>query len=169
MAAFTTVPSTLGSLLVGMIGGVQSPFVQQGCLLADSTAIPVGRGVLYDSANTTADINAVKLPAGAGTFFGVATINPAVLQIDGANADQYVQGQVVQVTTSCALGVMVETTEAVEPSDAVYLQHTLNSGNEPGTFRTDSDSSNAQLVDPATARWAGSYSSGKALLLLNLP
>lgn len=169
MAAFTSVPSTLGALQAGMIGGVQAPFVQQGCILADATAIPVGNGVVYDSANTTASINAVKLPAGAGTFFGVATINPTVLQIDGANSGQYVQGDVVQVTTACALGVMVETTEAVEPSDAVYLQHTANGGRNPGTFRTDADGGNAQLVDPATARWAGSYGSGKALLLLNLP
>lgn len=169
MTAFTSVPSTLGALQVGMIAGAQAPFVQQGCLLADSTAIPVGRGVFYDLANSTAEINAVELPSGAGTFFGIATINPSVLQIDGPNAGQYVQGDIVQVTRSCAMGVMVPTTEAVDPTKAVYVQHTLNSGRAPGTFRTDSDSSNAQLVDPATAQWAGTFDSGAALLLINLP
>lgn len=164
MAAFTSVPSQLSTGLLGTKAGVLN-LVERGYTLADATAIPVGRGLVYDSSDAS-----VQLPsAGSQRFMGVAVIDPTQLEIDGTQPLEYVTGQRVLVATNCPLGVWVKTTEAVDPSDAVYLQHTANGGREPGTFRTDSDSSNADLVDGANVRWGGAYSSGLALLLIGLP
>lgn len=167
MAGFSSTLRTLPTGLVGTVGGVQN-LVETGYLLVDSTAVPVGRGVVYDSANSSASVTAAKLPSTTGQkFLGVARINPMVMEIDATLA--YQEGETIVAVTNAPLGVWVETTEAVDPSDAVYLQHTLNSGRAPGTFRTDSDSSNADLLDPAVCQWAGVYTSGKALLLINRP
>lgn len=167
MPGFTQTLTTLPTGAIGTVGGVQN-LVEQGYLLADSTAVPVGRGVVYDSSNSDANQICAKLPSTTGQkFLGVARINPILQEIDATLA--YAEGEIITTVTNAPLGVWVETTEAVNPSNAVYLQHTLNSGRAPGTFRTDSDTSNADLLDPAVVRWGGVFTSGKALLLIGQP
>jgi hypothetical protein len=159
MAGYTSVTSELTIGRLGTLGGTQNA-VQRGYVLADATAVPVGRGVVYDATDESA-----QLPSTAGQkFLGVAIIDPTVLEI---GVSSYVTGDRMLTTKQCPSGVWVETTEAVDPADAVYLQHTTNSGRAPGTFRTDSDSSNADVV--TGCQWAGVYSSGLALLILNQP
>jgi hypothetical protein len=159
MAGYSSVTAELTVGLLGTLGGTQDS-VQRGYVLADAAAVGVGLGVVYDSSDAS-----VQLPStGSQKFMGVAIIDPTVLEI-GVSA--YVTGDRILTTKKCPLGVWVATTEAVDAGDAVYLQHTANGGRAPGTFRTDSDSSNADQVE--SVRWAGSYGSGKALLILNLP
>lgn len=161
MAGYSSVTAELTVGLLGTLGGTQDS-VQRGYVLADAAAVGVGLGVVYDSSDAS-----VQLPStGSQKFMGVAIIDPTVLEI-GVSA--YVTGDRILTTKKCPLGVWVATTEAVDAGDAVYLQHTANGGRAPGTFRTDSDSSNADVISADVAQWAGSYGSGLALLNLNLP
>jgi len=167
MAGYTSVSRTLTIGLLGTEAGVQN-LVETGYFLADSTAVPVGRGVVFDSANSSVSITCAKLPSTTGQkFLGVAVINPMVQEIDTTLA--YAEGETIVTATNVPLGVWVTATEAVTPADPVYLQHTTNSGRLPGTFRKDSDSSNADLVDGANVRWGGSFAAGNALLLIGMP
>lgn len=159
MAGYTSVTSELTIGRLGTLGGTQNA-VQRGYVLADATAVPVGRAVVYDATDESA-----KLPsAGGQKFLGVAIIDPTVLEI---GVSSYVTGDRMLVTKQCPLGVWVQTTEAVAPDDAVFVQHTLNGGRAPGTLRTDADGGNADAI--TGCQWAGVYSSGLALLILNQP
>ena len=159
MAGFASVTADLTVGRLGTLSGTQNA-VQRGWVLEDATSVPVGRGVVYDASN-----DQIMLPSATGQkFMGVAIIDPTVLEI---GASSYVTGDRILTTVDCPQGAWVETTEAVAPDDPVYLQHTTNSGRAPGTFRTDSDSSNADLQ--TGCKWAGVYDSGLALLILNLP
>lgn len=164
---YTSLASVIPTGLLGTTAGTQN-LVERGYQLLDSTAIPVGRGVVFDASNSDTSTTAVKLPSATGQkFMGIAVINPTIQEIDGAMT--YVTGNEVVVVESCPLGVWVTATEAVTPADPVYMQHTTNSGRLPGTFRKDSDSSNADLVDGANLRWAGSFGAGLARLTIGLP
>lgn len=164
---YTSMSATIATGLLGTTGGTQN-LVERGYQLLDSTAIPVGRGVVFDASNSSTSGTAVKLPSATGQkFMGIARINPLIQEIDGAM--QYVTGEEVTVVEQCPNGVWVTATEAVTPADPVYMQHTTNSGRLPGTFRKDSDSSNADLVDGATLRWADSFGAGLARLTISLP
>jgi hypothetical protein len=162
MAAFTSVSSTLTVGLIGQLGyGNDADLLVRSYTLIDATDVAPGRGVVVD----TAGPNSAKLPAGSGTFAGVV-FNDGNLPIESA---EYSATGVPFLPTLRRGQVWVPITQNVDQTSPVYLQHTLNAGREPGTFRADADGGNAQLL--ANAQFASSYTaaSGKALLTVNLP
>ena len=161
--AFTSV----GFEQVGIVGQLGYQYdndkVAFSCVNLSGTAIPPGRGVLIDTANSAVGVNAVKLPAGNVTNFKGICYDDATLPIEEAG---FPNDSVLPVLTRGRVWVL--TSEAVAEEDPVYLQHTANGGSKPvGSFRTDNDGGDAGAV--SNCKWAGSYSSGKALLIINQP
>ncbi len=153
--------SVAATLTVGQIGQLayegDANLLARGYPLENATSIPPGRGVNYDAVN-----DSVLLPSGAGQLFMGVCFDDGKLPIDQTS---YETGETVPVVKKGEVWVL--TTEAVDPSDAVFLQHTLNAGRVPGSFRTDADGGNADAV--AGCQWTGAFSSGKAALYVNLP
>ena len=154
--------TVLAALVVGQIGQLayesDADLLAQGYPLENATSIAPGRGVVYDAVN-----DSVMLPsAGGQLFMGVAFDNSKLAIEDAA----YVTGTTVPVLKRGQVWVL--TSEAVDPSDAVFLQHTANGASKPaGSFRTDADGGNADAI--TGARWARVFGSGKAALAINQP
>lgn len=163
--AFSSTSTVLQTGIVGQLAYApdNNLFVESFALI-DATDIPPGRGVVYDGANSTALVNAVALPAGSvANFVGIA-YDDGNLPVEEAAYDAATYNRVPVVEKGA---VWVLTSEAVDPTDAVYLQHTDGGAGKPvGSFRTDNDGGNAGAI---TGRWAGVYTSGKAALIVNLP
>lgn len=162
---FTSVTSTL---TVGRVGqaaySVDDNLLVEGFALIDATDIPPGRGVVYDQANSSATVNACKLPAGSiAGFLGVA-IDDNSLPIDQAG---YTAAGVNRVPVLQRGKWWVTTSEAVTATSDVYMTHTAGGAGAVGTFRTDNDGGKAAQI--TNARFDGTYGSGKAALQLNNP
>jgi hypothetical protein len=158
MAGFTTVTA---SLVAGTVGQLAETLGRaRSYVLLDAVALPPGRAVVYDAAN-----DSVKLPSGAAQKFMGVCFDGGNLPLDtvaftaaGVNDLDILEDGVCWVLTS----------EAVDPSDAVYFQHDGTGSGAAGTFRTDNDGGKATLIAYG-CQWAGVYSSGKAALRVNLP
>lgn len=161
MSGFTSVDATLTTGKIGQLAyGSDADLLVRSYVLEDATAVVPGRGVVYDAAN-----DSIKTPsAGGQKFMGVA-FDDGSLAIEDAS---YAVGGNVNVPVLRRGQVFVQTSEAVVPTDAVYLQHTDGGGIKlVGTFRTDNDGGNAALVDGV--EWAGVFASNKAILQVNQP
>lgn len=161
MASFSSVTATLTVGQIGQLGyGEQADLLVRSYVLVNATDVPPGRGVVYDAANQSA-----MLPnAGSQLFLGVA-FNDGSLPIEQAAYDN---------AATCNMPVLrrgqvwVETSTGCAPTDPVFFQHTAGVGKPAGSFRIDNDGGAATQIT-AGAQWAGVYSSGKALLQINLP
>lgn len=158
MAGFTTVTA---SLTAGTIGQLAEALRRaRSYVLQDATALPPGRAVVYDAAN-----DSVMLPsAGGQQFMGIAFD-------DGTLAVETVAFTAANDPNVPALedGVCwVLTSEAVTPASSVFFQHDGSGSGPAGSFRTDQDGGKATQIAYG-CRFAGSYSSGKAALIVNLP
>lgn len=112
----------------------------------------------------------VDLPDGAGNFAGVLTI-PSVeyrsgYSIDSGDRFGWPDDYEVALGVTDMYVVYVDDTVAV--GDSVYLNHTASSS-VVGTFRNDSNSSNAQLISGAKFMSAATGTdSALALAVVNL-
>lgn len=162
MSGFTSVDSTLTIGTIGQLAyGADSDMLARS-YVADSTngTIKPGYGVVYSAPG---GVPSAAL-AVAGTFLGVA-FDDGSLPIESTG---FPATNVPNVPVLRRGVVWVATSEAVDPTDAVYLQIVDNGGLKVlGSFRTDNDGGNAQLV--TNAQFYGVYSSGKAALQVNLP
>jgi hypothetical protein len=153
--------SVAATLTVGQIGQLayegDANLLARGYTLENATAIPPGRGVNYDAVN-----DSVLLPSAGGQLFQGVCFDDGKLPIDQTS---YETGETVPVVKKGEVWVL--TSEAVDPSDAVFLQHTAGAGKPAGSFRTDADGGNADAV--SGCQWTGVFSSGKASLYVNLP
>ncbi len=154
--------SVAATLTVGQIGQLayesDANLLARGYTLENATSIPPGRGVNYDAVN-----DSVLLPSAGGQLFQGVCFDDGKLPIDQT---AYETGETVPVVKRGEVWVL--TSEAVDPTDAVYLQHTANGAGKPaGSFRTDNDGGNADAVNGC--QWTGVFSSGKAALYVNLP
>ena len=158
MSGFTSVSSTLTVGTIGQLAyGADSDMLARS-YVADNTngTIKPGYGVVYSATGAALAV--------AGTFLG-ASFDDGSLPIESTGFPATGAPNVPVLKR----GVLwVATSEAVDPTDAVYVQITDNGGLKVlGSFRTDDDGGKAQLVTGAS--WYGVYSSGKAALQLNLP
>ena len=163
--AFSSTSSVLQTGIVGQLAySVDNNLVVESFALISATDIPPGRGVVYDAGNSSATVNACALPAGAVTnYLGVA-YDDGNLPVEEAGYDAATYNRVPVITRGA---VWVLTSEAVDPTDSVFLQHTDGGPGKPvGSFRTDNDGGNAGQIG---GRWAGVYTSGEAALILNQP
>lgn len=163
--AFSSTSTVLQTGIVGQLAySVDNNLVVESFALIDTVDVPPGRGVTFDAANSSATVNACHLPAAGGEkFLGVA-YDDGNLPVEEAGYDAATYNRVPVLYRGAA---WVLTSEAVDPTDAVYFQHTTNGLKLVGSFRTDNDGGNAELI--AGARYAGTYTSGKAALILNQP
>lgn len=161
MAGFSSVTSALTQYVIGQLAyGADANMLAREYTLEDAVDVPPGRGVVYDSVN-----NSCKLPAGAVTGFLGLSFDDGSLAIEDA-AFSATGNPRVPVLQRGDLPVM--TSEAVDPTDAVFLQHTDGGAGKPvGSFRTDNDGGNAAQVSNCT--WTDVFASGKAVLRINLP
>lgn len=108
----------------------------------------------------------VALPAAAAfEFAGISLHKHKDLPNDTAVA-RYEIGEEISLLRRGRIWVLAE--EAVDPSQDVYLRHTVNGGDTPGHFRTDADTANADQI--ANAKWVDiTTAAGLALLEINMP
>jgi hypothetical protein len=125
-----------------------------------AAVIEFGRGL----ARLSTDL--VGLPPSTGfTFAGVALMKHKA-QSNSLGRAQYAIGEAIPIIRKGRVWVYTE--QAVDPTLAVYLRHTVNSTLVPGDFRVDADTAKADVV--ANAKWASVRTdAGLALLELNLP
>lgn len=154
------------SLLPGVAGQAAGPFepansIRSYVIASGGDTIAPGYGVVLTG-------DSVALPSGGSDKFAGVAFADGSLPIEDAGygpADENLRPEIP--VAGHAIRVWVVTTQATTPESPVYLQHTSHSGNLPGTFRADSDSSNALLV--TGCRWDLSLDAGLGCLLLNLP
>lgn len=164
--AFSSTSTVLQTGIVGHLAySVDNNLVAESFALISATDIPPGRGVVYDGVNSTALVNACALPAGAVTNFVGVAYDDGNLPVEETAYDAATYNRVPVLTRGA---VWVLTSEAVDPTDGVYMQHTDGGAGKPvGSFRTDNDGGNAGQL--SGVRWAGVYSSGKAALIISQP
>lgn len=163
--AFSSTSTVLQTGIVGQLAySLDANMLTESFALIDATDIPPGRGVIYDQANSSASVNAIKLPAGAVTgFIGIAYDDANLpLDVTAYSANTYNRVPVLEKGAAWVL-----TSEAVTATSDVYLCHTAGGAGAVGSFRTDNDGGKAAQI--TNARWAGTYSSGKAALIINKP
>ena len=158
MSGFTSVDSTLTIGTIGQLAyGADSDMLARS-YVADNTngTIKPGYGVVYSATGAALAV--------AGTFLGVA-FDDGSLPIESTG---FPATNVPNVPVLRRGVVWVATSEAVDPTSAVYVQIVDNGGLKVlGSFRTDNDGGKAQQV--TNAQFYGVYSSGKAALQLNMP
>lgn len=163
--AFSSTSTVLQIGIVGQLAySADNNMVVESMALIDTVDIPPGRGVTFDAANSSATVNACHLPAGAGEKFLGLAYDDGNLPIEEAGYDAATYNRVPVLMRGVGWAL---TSEAVDPTDAVYFQHTTNGLKLVGSFRTDNDGGNAELL--TGCRYAGTYSSGKAAIYFNQP
>ncbi len=109
----------------------------------------------------------VAIPAATGFLFHGVSIQIA-RDIDRVTGiAQYDQGDEISILKRGRIWVFSE--QAVNPTLAVFLRHTINAALLPGDFRVDADTANADDVS-AFARWVSvTTAAGLAIVELNIP
>ena len=159
MSGFTSVSSTLTAGTIGQLAYGADADLLARSYVADNTngTIKPGYGVVYTATGAA-------LPSGAGDTFLGASFEDGSLPIESTGFPATGAPNVPVLKRGV---VWVATSEAVDPTKAVYCQHTAGVGKPVGSFRTDNDGGNAFLVNGA--KFYDVYGSGKAALQINLP
>jgi len=152
----------------------------------DQNAIPAVKGGLADSgfhdivgANSDADTNfgiglaltavegKVAIPAAASFKFAGVSVQTNKATPRATGIALYEADEEFSMLRKGRIWVYAE--EAVDPTKAVFLRHTINSTLLPGDFRTDIDTANAEDIS-AFARWVSTTTAaGLAMLEINAP
>lgn len=133
-------------------------------LNSQGAAIPFGSAVVEDSS----DDAKAKLPAGAvGKLLGAVRHTHAVDNQGLVSPGGIPDGEMMSVMREGQMFVKVAT--AVAKGDAVYVQHTLNLGVEPGEWRNDADGGNAELISAGVSYLTSAAAGEFAVIELNLP
>jgi len=152
----------------------------------DQNAIPAVKGGLADSAfhdivggNAAVDINfgyglavtavegVVALPAAAGFIFAGVAVQSLKDIPRSTGVALYEADEEFPILRKGRIWVYSE--QAVNPTLAVFLRHTVNATLVPGDFRVDIDTANAQDIS-AFAKWRSTTTAaGLAILEVNAP
>lgn len=117
------------------------------------TVISFGFGVTRGAKD-----NSVKLPAATGfEFMGIVRRNLNVENSDNVETAASVAGKFSEIITNGYVFVICE--DGCSPGDDVYLRHTVNGALDPGGFRTDADTANADQITSAT--WETTTAAGE--------
>lgn len=109
----------------------------------------------------------VTLPSAAGDQFQGIAMMKHKAPPNSTGISQYEIGQAIPVLRKGRIWVQAE--EAVNPTLAVFLRHTVNGGDVPGDFRTDLDTAAAFDIS-AFAKWISvTTAAGLAILEVNFP
>jgi hypothetical protein len=132
---------------------------------ATGNPIPFGRGLAQNLTNA----ELVALPGATGFTLAGVSVQTNQYRENSNGLAQYREGQAI--TTLRKGRIWVTSEDAITSlADAVYIRHTANGAvNLPGRFRTDGDSSKADVV--ANAEWKSLTTAVNqlALLEINLP
>lgn len=108
----------------------------------------------------------VLIPAATGSQFEGVAMMKHKAQSNALGLARYDIGEAISTLRKGRIWVFAE--EAVDPTDAVFLRHTVNGGLIPGDFRTDADTANADQI--TNAKWVSVLTAaGLAILEINMP
>lgn len=125
-----------------------------------AAAIAFGVGVAIASTGL------VAVPAATGFKFEGITIQKHKSTPNSTGVAQYDIGEAISVLRKGRIYVNAE--QAVDPTVAVFLRHTVNAALTPGDFRTDADTAKADQI--TNAKWVSKITAaGLAILEINMP
>ena len=109
----------------------------------------------------------VTLPSAVTDQFHGVVLQKQKAQTNALNLAQYEVGQAIPIFRKGRVWVYAE--EAVNPTLAVFLRHTVNAALVPGDFRTDVDGANAFDIS-AFASWISvTTAAGLVIVEINFP
>ena len=109
----------------------------------------------------------IAVPAATGFLFGGIVVQTLKDIPRATGVALHEDGDAVPVLKKGRIWVYSE--QAHDPTDPVYLRHTVNAALNPGDFRIDADTAKADDVS-AWARWVGvTTAAGLAELEINIP